>query len=317
MTSLLIVLDLPPDVRQRYETEIRQRFPDLSVTLVDHHSKAGPYVADAEILLTFGVMTSDEMFDRGQKLKWVQAVGSGVDGIVDRAGLRAGTIVTNMQGIHGPPCAEAAFASMLALARDLPRSVRLQQSAHWERWPSSLLSGKTAVIVGLGVIAEALAPRCKAFGMTVVGVSRSTRRPEGFDNVLPREELGVAAALADHLIVLAPYSAETHGMIDAAVLAAMKPKTFLINVARGGLINEAALIAALQEKRIAAAALDVFEREPLPADSVLWSMSNVLITSHLAGFYKEYPDYALPVIEHNLRCYLDGEINTMVNVVRR
>ena len=169
MTNVLIVLTLPDAIRDRYRDRIAAVSPSLRVNVVDHHDKVDPYIGDAEVLVTFGPMMTDRVFRNAPALKWVQALGSGVDGIVDQPSLRPGTIVTNIRGIHGAPVAEAALCSMLALARDLPRSVRAQQKHRWERAPSRTLQGKTVVIAGVGLIAEALAPRCKALGMQVVG----------------------------------------------------------------------------------------------------------------------------------------------------
>ncbi len=133
----------------------------------------------------------------------------------------------------------------------------------------------------------------------------------------PREQLVEAVVGLDHLVLLTPYSAETRGIVSAAVLAAMKPTSFLVNVARGGVVDEPALIAALRDGGIAGAALDVFAEEPLPADHPFWAMENVLITPHTAGFHAGYIDDALPIVEANLRRYLAGDLDGLVNVVRR
>jgi D-2-hydroxyacid dehydrogenase (NADP+) len=132
----------------------------------------------------------------------------------------------------------------------------------------------------------------------------------------PRAELAAAAAEADYLVVLAPYTAQNHNMIDAAVLGAMKPSAHLVNVARGGVVDEQALLAALRAGGLAGAALDVFSMEPLPEDHPFWSMDNVIVTPHLAGFHDEYPDRALPILAHNIERFLAGDPAGMINVVR-
>jgi phosphoglycerate dehydrogenase-like enzyme len=304
MSNLLIVLTLPEPVRAIYQDRLRAAFPQHTIDMVDHNTKVGPYIANADVLISFGVQLSDACFRDGVKLKWVQALGSGVDGIVDQPSLRDDIIVTNMQGLHGPPCAEAALGSMLALARSMPQVFANQQAARWERFPLRLLDRKTVVIVGVGVIAEALAPRCKAMGMRVVGVSGSTRLPDGFDAMRPRAQLREAAAEADYLVALAPYTPQNHHLIDADVLAAMKPSACLVNVARGGVVDEEALLEALSGNRISGAALDVF------------SVDNVIVTPHLAGLHDEYPDRALPILEHNIRAFDAGDIAGMINVVK-
>ncbi len=191
-----------------------------------------------------------------------------------------------------------------------------QARATWQRFPVQLLEGKTVGVLGVGVIAEELAPKCVALGMRVVGISSAERSVPGFEVMYPRERLGEAAALVDFLVLLTPYTAETHGIVDARVLGAMKPGSFLINVARGGVVDEPALIDALNSHRIAGAALDVFSQEPLPADHALWGMDNVLITPHTAGFHVGYAEQALPIVEENLRRFIAGDFANLVNIVR-
>ena len=317
MTKLLILLTLPEKVRMQYYNGIRTRFPEIEVNIVDHNTKVDPYIADADVLVTFGPMMSEHVLEKAAKLKWIQALGSGVDGITDRPALRRDVVVTNLHGIHGPPVSEAALMAMLALARGLPRTLRNQQQHKWERYPASLLKGKTAVIFGVGAIAAELAAKCKVFGMRVTGVSSTPREVPGFDRLFPRAELELAAREADFFVLLTPYSAATRGSVGAEVFAAMKPSSYLINLARGGVVDEDAMITALLQGRIAGAALDVFSQEPLPENHPLWAMDNVIITPHQGGFYDEYVNEALPVIEHNLRKFLCGDRAGMIHLVKR
>lgn len=317
MTNLLILLTLPEPVRMQYYNHLRKTFPELNVNMVDHHSKVGPHITSADILLTFGPMMADHVVQEAINLKWIQALGSGVDGIVDLPSLRDNVMVTNLHGIQGPPVSEAAMMAMLALSRGLPRVFRSQDQHKWDRFPARLLKDKTVGIFGIGVIAAELAPKCKAFGMTVVGISSAKRAVPGFDRMHSRDELEQAVRELDYLVMLTPYSAATHGIIGEKVLAAMKASSYLINLARGGVVDEPALIKALQEGRIAGAALDVFTQEPLPGDHPFWSMDRVLITPHLGGFCDVYVDQALPVVEENIRRFLAGERGKMVNVVRK
>jgi phosphoglycerate dehydrogenase-like enzyme len=246
----------------------------------------------------------------------VQALGTGLDGITDQPALKSSVTVTSLHGVHGAPVSEAALASMLALSRDLPGFVRAQDEHQWKRWPAKLLYEKTVGILGIGVIAEALAPKCKAMGMTVVGITSSPRQVAGFDRVHPVSELLNVLPELDYLVLLTPYSPATHHMIDAKVFAAMKPTAYLVNVARGGVVDEDAMIEALRAKNIAGAALDVFNQEPLPPDHPLWTFKNVIITTHQGGFCDTYPDLAMPILEHNMRCFLKGDLKGMMNVAR-
>jgi D-2-hydroxyacid dehydrogenase (NADP+) len=317
MPRLLILLTLPKDVRDYYAAKLAERFPELAIDVVDHYSKAPPFMRTADILLTFGPMMKDAVFHEAPKLKWIQALGTGVDGITDQPSLSPEVVVTNIRGIHGAPVSEAALMSMLALSRDLPRGLRCQSERSWTRFPAKLLDGKTMGIFGVGLIAEALAPKCKAFGMTVVGFSSTRRDVAGIDRMYLRSELIARAGELDYLVLLVPFAEDTRLLIDARVFAAMKPTSYLVNLARGGVVDEAALIKALDAAQLAGAALDVFQHEPLPADHPLWTTKNVIITPHQGGFCDVYPQLALPTIEHNMACFLRGDVDGMVDVVRR
>jgi D-2-hydroxyacid dehydrogenase (NADP+) len=317
MTSVLMVLAMPPETVAQYYSRLRVAFPQLTINLVDHHSKVGPYIGSADILMTFAPMITDQVVREGTNLKWIQALGTGVDNLIDLPSLRSDVIVTNIQGIHGAAMSEAAIMAMLALSRGFSRVIRNQDRKLWERWPASLLDGKKVGILGIGVISETLAPKCKALGMTVVGISSARRTVAGFDRVYARDELISAVRDLDYLIALTPYSTATRHIVDAAVLSAMKPTSYFINLARGGVVDEGALIAALQSGRIAGAALDVFNDEPLPQDHPFWTMKNVIVTAHLGGFYDGYAERALPVVEENIRRFLAGDTMNIINVVKR
>src|SRR5262245_10903085 len=317
MTRLLILLTLPEKIRTQYYQGLRDAFPEMTIDLVDHHSKVDPYIGSADILLTFGAHMADHVLEKGAKLRWIQALGTGVDGIVDRPPFREGVLVTNMHGLHGDSVPEAAIMLMLALARDLPRAMRNRDARKWDRYASRLLKGKTVGIFGVGAIARALAPKCKSFGMGVVGITSSPRAMEGFDRMVHRDELGAAVRDLDFLVLLTPYTVETHGIVNAKVIGAMKPSAYLVNLARGGIVDEEALLRALREQRLAGAALDVFATEPLPSDHPFWSMDNVVVTPHLGGFHDQYAEEALPTVVDNFRKFLAGEVSQMANVVKR
>jgi D-2-hydroxyacid dehydrogenase (NADP+) len=316
--NILILLTLPPEVRREYHDAIRDAFPEHKVDLVGDVSQVDEYLPDADVLITFAPHLrehADEVFRAAGKLKWVQALGTGVDNIVDRPALRRDVILTRMHAIHGPPMAEAALMAMLALSRDLPRLIRNQKNRHWERWPARLLKGKTVGILGVGAIAEVLAPRCRMMGMCVVGISSSPRDVAGFDSMVSRDDLAEAVRELDYFVLLTPYSKDTHHLVDARVLAAMKPDAYLINLARGGVVDEDALLEVLRFGGIAGAALDVFSQEPLPQDHPFWTLPNVLITPHVGGFNDGYARQAIPLVLENIRRFLAGD--TMLNVVKR
>jgi D-2-hydroxyacid dehydrogenase (NADP+) len=300
-----------------FAPKLKQAFPALDIITAPDLPESVPRFPEADVIMAVGHGFNDERLAKAQKLKWIHAMTTGFDAIVGSRTLRPDIVLTTTRGIHGPQMAEMAFLYMLNLARDYPRMHDNQRKHLWQRWTQVRLHGKTVVITGLGLIAEALAPRCKAFGMTVLGVSATPRTVEGCDRVYTYAELAQAAAVADFLVVLTPYSPEMDGLINAKILAAMKPSAFLLNLARGGLCDEDALLDALREKRIAGAGLDVFRREPLPKESPFWDMDNVIITAHCSGSSDDNLTMTWPIIETNMRCFLEGRQNEMVNLVRR
>jgi D-2-hydroxyacid dehydrogenase (NADP+) len=321
MTKVLIYLTmLPPAECRRCFDFVRAEFPALDVALAEKLADVDPHIGQAEILITFGAhlgLDADSILGRGKKLKWVMALGTGVDHITDVPALRPDAMVTNMHGMHGVPMTEAALSLMLALAREMPRMLRNQQQSHWERYGARLLYGKTVGIFGIGAIAAVLGPVCKAFGMNVIGISSAKRTLPGFDRMVHRDELASVLGTLDHFVILTPLTDKTRNIIDVRLLAAMKPTAFLINLARGGIVDEAGLIEALKARRIGGAAIDVFVKEPLPADHPFWTMDNVILSPHIGAFNADYISQVLPFIKENLTHYLAGHRDRMINVVRK
>jgi D-2-hydroxyacid dehydrogenase (NADP+) len=319
LTKVLLLLNVPEALRNKFHRSLARTFPDVSFHLVDNVAKVDGFL-DAEILMTHGPYLStkaDHVLGNMPNLRWIQGTGTGMDNIIDRPSLPANVLITNMRGAHGPQMSEAAIASMLALCRKIPRTIRNQNRHAWERWLPGIIHGKSVGILGVGVIAEALAPRCKALGMTVIGFSSSQRNVDGFDRMHTIGQLKDAAGELDFLVLLTPYSKETHHIINKEILMGMKQGSYLVNLARGGVVDETALIEVLEDGPVTGAALDVFATEPLPPDHRFWSMENVIITCHMGGLTDDYDLQALPIIEKNLRHFLDGEQDKMINVVRR
>ena len=301
----------------RLRARLAPKFPTVEIRSVPEPSAVGAEANDVEGMFGYGHHFSEAMVGRAKRLKWIQSLTTGTDAILKLKSLRPEVIVTSTAGMHAPQMSEMAFLHMLALARDYPRMLDNQRAGRWERWPQRLLYQKTAVILGVGAIALGLARRCKAFDMKVIGVTSTPRHLPDFDAMLPRGKLIEAAALADFLIVLVPLSPATQNIIDARVLAAMKPSAYLINLARGGVCDEEALLVALREKRISGAGLDVFKKDPLPPDSPLWKEPGILVTPRLGGISDIYQEQFVPYLERNLACYTEDRWADMVNVVRR
>lgn len=297
---------------------LADRFETVRVaafTSVDEAALAA--LPDAEVLITIGHnlgAQAGEVYSRAKRLKWVQSIGTGVDNIKGHPALGGDVVVANVHGVHGPQLSEAAFTAMLSFARHVPDVLRNQAEAKWEKVSPVLLKGATACIIGLGAIANELAPRCKAFDMRVIGVTSTPRPMLHFDHIYARAEIADAMAETDYCIVLTPHTPDTHHMIDAAVLKAMKPGAILVDLSRGGVTDNAALLAALDDQ-LGGAALDVFETQPLPADSPFWTHPRVIVTSHNAGFHAGYPEQAYGIIESNLARYLEGGVDALSNKV--
>src|ERR1700704_1886168 len=271
-------------------------------------------MGEAEAIFAYGRALDAECLARSKKLRWFQCL---ITGTAHLAPVLAGSrvILTNARGIHGPQMAEMAILHMMALSRRVPQLVRNQADHVWDRILPHVLDRRTVAILGVGAIAEHVAKVCKAFGMTTIGISRTPRQLEGFDAVYPRAKLLEAAAQADFLLALVPYTKENDKIVDAAVFAAMKPTAYLINIARGGVVDETALVQALRARKIAGAGLDVFEEAPLPPSPPLWDMDNVFITPFIGGRSDHYEESIMSIIEPNLQSFLAGREDAMINRV--
>ena len=222
---------------------------------------------------------------------------------------REGLVVCNAGGAYSEGVAEHCVAMMLALVRRLPEYLAAMGPRRWEHLHRhSRLAGSTVCVIGLGTLGSAVARRCAALGMDVVGVRRHPDRPSpNVSEVFGPEDLARAVAGADHVVGALPGGASTRGLISREVLSAMRPGAFFCNVGRGPSVDEEALVERLADGHLAGAGLDVFATEPLPADSPLWSMENVIVTPHMAGYTWDYADELCDVFAANLSAYVAGE----------
>jgi len=269
------------------------------------------------------------------RLQWVQLHSAGINHLTDHPILQSDIRITTSSGIHAVPIGEFVVTLMLALARRVPRSVRMQDRGEWprERWRTFLgteLRGKTLGVVGYGSIGREVARIAKqGFAMRVLALTRGgDRRDRGYhepgvgdpEGKLPdawftRAQLRDLLAQSDFVLVGAPLTDETFHLIGEAELRAMRPTAFIVNIARGGIVDEAALVRALKEKWIGGAGLDVFEKEPLPPESELWKCEHALIAPHVSSATPHYDDRAVELFSENLRRYLRGD--ELLNLVDR
>jgi phosphoglycerate dehydrogenase-like enzyme len=275
----------------------------------------GEFIEKVNVLLCFRI--SDGLIKRAKNLQWIQSLASGVDPIVNLRSLRKDVLLTSTRGIHRPQMSEMAILLMLSLGRNFPQIIRNQEKGIWKRWPAKLLYQKKVGILGIGAIGEEIARKCKAFGMTVFGIDIVQRKVDTVDYSYGPEDLLKVVQAVDYLIIVLPSTSQTHKMVGENVLSSMKPTAFLINIGRGNVIDETALIHALESGKIAGAALDVFSQEPLPKEHAFWKTKNLILTPHIGGTSTIYVEQALLIFEENLRRFLRGERQTLINLVER
>lgn len=294
---------------------LEPKFPELSIHAAVEEENAQDIIEDADILMTFRI--SDELISRASKLKWLHAMTTGVDYIMRLPSLRKEILITSTHGIHAPQMSETAFILMLALSRNFQQIIRNQDQRIWGRWPMKLLFQKKVGILGMGIIGEEIARKCKAFDMTVLGIDIIKKEIDTVDSFYGPEDLLQVAREVDFLIVVVPFTPQTKKIIGAEAFSCMKTTAFLISIGRGETIDEEALVHALKKGEIAGAGLDTFCTEPLPKESPLWGMKNAIITPHVGGMCDIYWKQALPIVEENLRRYLQGERRNLINFVER
>ena len=278
-------------------------------------------VGDADVV-SVSMLWRNNLIARAPKLKFIQSISSGTDQYSREALKAAGIRLASAQGVNARAVAEHAMALLLAMTRQLHVARDNQHKKHWRGMISDLsrredeLGGKTLLVVGLGRIGSHLAGLAKAFGMRVIGTKRDPGAAGTHaDDVFSQGRLGEILPLADFVAITSALTPQTEGIINAQALARMKPSAFLINVARGKIVDEPALIAALNEGRLAGAGLDCTVEEPLPAASPLWEMPNVLITPHTAGETRKYEDNVIDLLLENLDRLWRGETELKNGIV--
>ena len=311
MKKVLVV----DDDAESYKSFLEPRFQEIEFTFLDDPKDVEPYLIDTEVLISMCRWLEPEMVAGMKKLKWLQCTITGTDHLHEALSNSQEVILTSGRGIHGPQMTEITLLHMLALYRQINRLSKNQGKHIWDRFLPKVLDTRKVAILGLGSIAEHMAGCFKALGMSVSGISRSSRDVDGIEKVYPREQILEAVSDIDFLVILVPLSVDTEKIIDAQVFDAMKDTACIINVARGGVVDEAALIDALREEKIAGAGLDVFENRPLEPNSPLWDMQNVFITPHVGGRSDLYTKNILEIIEPNLRYYCLQAYDKMTNIV--
>ncbi len=264
----------------------------------------------AEVLLgwTFNAENLREAWDCTGALRWIHWAGAGVDALMFADLVNSDVTLTNTRGVYDRAMAEYVLGLIIAFAKRFPESMTAQAERRWEHKFTDRIDGKHALIVGAGSIGRAIAGLLRAAGMTVAGVGRSARDGDAdFGTIHAYDGLDDLLGAADYVIAILPLTAATQNAFGAAQFAAMKPSARFINLGRGPSVDEAALLAALEAGEIAGAGLDVFDTEPLPAESPLWSRSDVIVSPHMSADYYGYADDVAALFIDNYRRYRAGE----------
>jgi phosphoglycerate dehydrogenase-like enzyme len=308
------VWNIPGD----HVSRLRREFPAHTFLHAADDAQALALVPEADV--AFSSQIGREHLKAARRLKWIHSPAAGVGGMLFPEMIESDITITNSRGMSAETMAEHVLAVTLALFRNLPFAVVRQGERVWAQDEISERRNRTlqsshVVVVGLGAIGAAVARRMAALGARVTGIRRRPGAPsvEGVSSVLGPDQLRAALGEADVVVVAAPHTLATRGLIGARELSVMKSDAVLVNVSRGRLVDEAALASALGKGRIAGAALDVFEREPLPRESPLWTLPNVLITPHTSGFRPDHWDAAAALFANNLRRFERGE--PLLNIV--
>lgn len=306
------------DASEDYQDLIAARFPGLPVTYCRDADALAEGVARIAPRVVFSVKCpkitgpQQRAILGSPNLRWVQVGGAGVDHLHPWP---ESVTVTNAAGILSPFMSEYVLGAILMSNCGLQGYLHQMAEKDWTVQPWTSVVGKTLLIIGLGRIGRLVAARAKSAGLRVLGAKGRPEPVENVDHVLAPEEIHAALPEADFVALHAPLTPETRGLVDGEFLACMKPSALLINCSRGGLVDETALIAALEERRIGGAVLDVFETEPLPAESPLWELKNVLVTPHMSDSVADWPRRFAAYFCDNLDRWLAGE--ELLNQVNR
>ena len=277
---------------------LRAQLPDREVVVWTHEDELRSGIGEIEALLAFRPPRG--VWAGAARLRLFQMMGAGVDALLPAPDLPEAVRIANARGIHGPHMSEFALAMILALAKQIPRALEQSRARLWKQYQVDTIAGRTLGILGLGSIGAAVAEKAAALGMRVIGTQREPKATPHVAEIVSPSLTERVLREADFVVVLLPLTPETRGSLGARELGWLKSSAYLVNLARGGIVDEEALAAALREGRIAGAALDVFAEEPLAASSPLWNAPNAILTPHVSGLGPGYMDRLTEIFSENL-----------------
>jgi len=307
---------IPAQGRQELRQRIALIAPEAKTVAIELDGQADGPLEDAEAMFVRWEMSVDTLrriLPQMPHLRWLHTPSAGVDRLMFPELLSHPCVLTNSVGVYSIPIAEHVLAIMLAVARQLPLCLQQQREHRWQRVPAVELYEETVAIIGTGHIGQEVARRAQALGMHTLGTRRQPRPTSFIEQVFPLTHLYDMLAQADFVVITCPLTPETAGMIGEPELQAMKKTAWLINVARGGIVQEKALLRALREGWIAGAGLDTFVQEPLPEDSPFWDLPNVILTPHTSWSSPQVRERTIALFLENLERFLAGE--PLLNVV--
>jgi phosphoglycerate dehydrogenase-like enzyme len=312
----LVVYFRPPEEFISHLSDISNQF---KIIICKNRDELESHLPETVILITLFDPPDGSMIRLASRLRWIQALTAGVDFFPLNEIKKQDIIITNGRGIHKIYIAEYAIAAMINLARNFHLMFNNQLKGKWDRSvPQDEIHGNIAGILGLGIIGQEIARKASILGMQVIGVKYNPYPLEWVDHVYGPAEMEEVFKQSDYVINLLPETPKTKGLIDKKLFALMKNSACFINLGRGSTVNQSDLIDALQAKMIRALVSDVYEKEPLPEDSPLWEMENVILTPHIAGVSPKYLERALDIIRHNLQVYVSrsGEMINVVDLIK-
>ncbi len=298
-------------ISEKYVEQLKKMAPDWEIICNESRDGYLKHLTDAEIISGWSKSIKSVFLYPGTQLRWIHSWGAGVDTIPVESLRDRGIILTNSSGVHSYPISETVIAMMLSLTRKLHMQMRYQINKEWKPEGSLLeMHGKTIGILGVGDIGIEVARLAKAFGMEVLGYRRSGKPLEGVDKMFEFGPKGLNELLrrSDYVVNTLPLTKETVKIIGKEQFEIMKPTAFYINIGRGRTTDEEALVNALCEGHIGGAGLDVFEKEPLPLESPLWELENVILTPHVSGSTEYYSRRVMDIFIANFIDYLDGKL---------
>lgn len=304
MTTKTLVINL--ELAHHLLEEIKQVVPDWNIVASKDSDHIQEDLEKAEVVLHWKKAVKPTLLERNDQLKWIQTWSAGVNSLPLQKLQQKEVVLTSANGVHAYPISETIFALMLGLTRKIDTYVRQQQEKKWQNGGLALeIHEKTIGVIGVGAIGQETAKIAKAFGMKVLGVRHSGKPDTHVDSMYKPDQLADVLSQSDYVVITLPLTKETTHMFGEKQFRQMKNSAFLINIGRGQIIDEVALIQALKDKEIAGAGLDVFEVEPLPEDNPLWELDNVIITPHTAGATEHYTERVVrDIFIPNLKHYL-------------